>query len=241
MVTGGGSGIGQGIALGLASAGAQVTIIGRRWEQLEITVSQAKKDGLKVFSLPGDISELTKLDDLTGKASDIYGPIDILVNCAGMNPRVHADEVDIKTWEATIRLNLTAPFFLAKSLIPGMKKRRYGRIINVGSLQSYRAFPNGIAYGASKAGVLQLTRAMSEAWSNHGITCNAVCPGFFKTSLTKSLFDSPEEVERIRKCTTIGREGIPEDLAGISIFLASPASEYITGQSIFVDGGWTAK
>ena len=152
-----------------------------------------------------------------------------------------ADTVTPEKWNQTIQLNLSAPFFFAQALVPGMRKTGYGRIINIASLQSVRAFPDGIAYGASKGGVCQLTRAMAEAWSPNGITCNAIAPGFFPTELTGPIFESSERRNWAANQTAMGRNGELEDLAGISVFLASPASGYITGQTIFVDGGFTAK
>jgi NAD(P)-dependent dehydrogenase (short-subunit alcohol dehydrogenase family) len=141
------------------------------------------------------------------------------------------------------RLKFGTPFFLAKLLIPDMQKKRWGRIINIASLQSVRAFPNGLPYGTPKGGVIQLTRSMAEAWSGSasGITCNAIAPGFFKTALTASLFKDEKVIDALACQTIIGRNGIFEDLDGLTIFLASSASGYITGQAIFLDGGWSAK
>jgi NAD(P)-dependent dehydrogenase (short-subunit alcohol dehydrogenase family) len=138
---------------------------------------------------------------------------------------------------------LTAPFFLARQLVPSMRSKGWGKIINIGSLQSVRAFPNSVAYGASKGGVMQLTRAMAEAWSKDqsGITCNAIGPGFFKTGLTAPLYDEQEVIDALARQTIIGRNGEMSDLAGLVVFLSSRASDYITGQLIFLDGGWSAK
>ena len=146
-----------------------------------------------------------------------------------------------ESWQTTLNINLSMPFFLAQALVPGMREKGWGRIINIASLQSARAFPNGIAYGASKGGVAQLTRAMAEAWSAHGITCNALAPGFFPTELTAAVFGDPTVASANAQRTCIGRNGRLEDLAGPAIFLASPASDYVTGQILFVDGGFTAK
>jgi len=136
---------------------------------------------------------------------------------------------------------LTAPFFLAQALAPGMKGRNWGRIINIASLQSYRAFANSAPYGAAKGGILQLTRAIAQEWSPHGITCNAIGPGFFPTALTAPVFDNPDLAARNAAQTAIGRNGKLEDLYGVTVFLASEASAYITGQTLMVDGGFTAR
>jgi NAD(P)-dependent dehydrogenase (short-subunit alcohol dehydrogenase family) len=147
----------------------------------------------------------------------------------------------LDSWDATLNLNLAVPFFLARELVPAMQQRGWGRIVNIASLQSTRAFPNGLAYGASKGGITQLTRAMAEAWSRDGITCNAVAPGFFPTELTAPVYENPELLDRLAAQTAIGRNGVLPDLDGLTVFLASSASDYITGQVISIDGGFTAK
>jgi len=147
-----------------------------------------------------------------------FGNIDVLINAAGVNLREPSEAISFDSWNQTLDINLRAPFFLAKALVPAMQLQGWGRIINIASLQSERAFQNGLAYGASKGGVTQLTRAMAQSWSQHGINCNAIGPGFFKTELTEL-----------------------EDLVGTTVFLASKASDYVTGQLIYVDGGFTAK
>ena len=144
-------------------------------------------------------------------------------------------------WDVTLALNLTAPFFLSQALVPAMQARGWGRIVNFASLQTTRAFPGGIAYGTTKAGVAQMTRAMAEAWSASGITANAIGPGFFPTELTAAVFDDPERAARNAAQTCIGRNGRLEDIDGPLVFLCSDASAYVTGQVLMVDGGFTAK
>ena len=160
-----------------------------------------------------------------------------------MNLRESWDNVSEASWNTTIAINLTAPFFLARLLIPAMQEKGWGKIINIASLQSMRAFPNSAPYGASKGGVMQLTRAMAEAWSGNmsGITCNTIGPGFFKTGLTGPLYKDEKVINALARQTIIGRNGEMDDLRGLTIFLASRASDYITGQTIFLDGGWSAK
>ena len=196
----------------------------------------------RIACIAFDVSELKALPELAQKASQPFGAPDILINAAGLNPRKPWNELTPEIWEYTLRLNLSAPFFLAQALVPEMMRRGWGRIINIASLQSSRAFPNGLPYGASKGGIAQLTRGMAEAWSRPGtgITANAIAPGFFKTQLTAPLFDRPEVVEALARQTTMKRVGFAEDVQGLPMFLASPASDYITGQIIHIDGGWTA-
>ncbi|MEM6849203.1 MAG: SDR family oxidoreductase, partial [Pseudomonadota bacterium] len=170
-----------------------------------------------------------------------FGAPDILVQAAGINTREAADEVTAEGWDVTLAINLSAPFFLAQALVPAMKARGWGRIVNFASLQSFRAFPGGIAYGASKGAVAQMTRAMAEAWSPHGINANALAPGFIHTELTAAVFADEARAARNAAQTCVGRNGQPADLDGPLLFLASKASDYVTGQILAVDGGFTAK
>jgi NAD(P)-dependent dehydrogenase (short-subunit alcohol dehydrogenase family) len=169
------------------------------------------------------------------------GPIDILVNAAGINLRQPYAQVTPEAFDLHIALHLRTPFFLLQKLAPGMAERGWGRVLNIASLQSVRAFANSAPYGAAKGGVVQLTRAMAEAFSRHGITCNAIAPGFFPTPLTAPVFADPEVAAANAAKTAIGRNGELEDLYGATIFLCSDAAAYITGQTLFVDGGFTAK
>ncbi len=245
LVTGGSSGIGRAIAYHLARAGAAVLHVALPREEKALKEAVEEVETLKVSAAyeTCDVSNLDELPGMVERASSHFGSPDILVNAAGVNLREPWEEVSPETWNTTIAINLTAPFFLARLLVPSMRSKGWGKIINIGSLQSMRAFPNSIAYGASKGGVLQLTRAMAEAWSKDqsGITCNAIGPGFFKTGLTAPLYDDQQVIDALARQTIIGRNGELSDLAGLTVFLSSRASDYITGQMIFLDGGWTAK
>jgi len=241
LITGATSGIGQQQAMALAGAGAKIVAIGRRVERLEETVASIKAGGGEGAALQAELMLDGSLSSVAQQAAQYFGPIDILFNTAGVNLRQHADDVTEDSWKQTLDLNLGVPFSLAQHLVPAMRQKRWGRIINIASLQSSRAFKNGIAYGASKGGVSQLTRAMAEAWSSDGINCNAIAPGFFPTELTAKVFEDEAAAQRLADSTAIGRNGRLEDLDGITVFLASGASDYITGQVIAVDGGFTAK
>lgn len=229
VITGGGSGIGRAIAHSLSDAGADIVLVGRREDAL--------KDALG--SRSGKTIPLDLMDDAAPAQLAKETKADILVNAAGINPRQPADTISAKDWQSTIHLNLSVPFLVAQALVPSMEN--WGRIINIASLQSSRAFKNGIAYGASKGGVSQLTRAMAEAWSARGITANAIAPGFFPTELTAAVFGDTETSDMHANQTAIGRNGELDDLAGPAVFLASEASRYVTGQILHVDGGYTAK
>ena len=245
LVTGGSSGIGRAIASTLAAAGAAVIHAALEAEEnaLQEAVAQVERAGGKAASITCDVSRIDKLPGAVENASSFFGSPEILVNAAGVNLREPWDKVSENSWNKTIAINLTAPFFLARLLIPAMQEKRWGKIINIASLQSMRAFPNSAPYGASKGGVMQLTRAMAEAWSGNesGITCNAIAPGFFQTGLTRPLYDDQNVIDALARQTIIGRNGEMQDLSGLAIFLASRASDYITGQTIFLDGGWSAK
>jgi len=238
LVTGASSGLGRAAANFLVQAGAQVVGLARRAEALEQWSAEA---GGETAALAADLAAETDIAALAEKVSDPFGSPDILVNAAGLNLRQPADQVTPEGWAQTIALNLTVPFFLAQALVPAMREKRWGRIINFASLQSRRAFSNGIAYGASKGGVEQMTRAMAEAWSRDGINANALAPGFFKTELTGPVFADPAVSAMHAASTCIGRNGEMADIEGPLLFLASEASAYVTGQVLFVDGGYTAK
>jgi len=236
-VTGASSGLGATIAQALAEGGAKVVGVARRAGEIAAWAAT----GGEVAAISADLSDLDAIPDTARRVAEPYGAPDILVNAAGINTREPADDVTREGWQKTIDLNLSSPFFLAQALVPAMKAKGWGRIINFASLQTERAFPGGIAYGASKGGVGQLTRAMAEAWSAHGITANALAPGFFPTELTAAVFGDPDRAARNAEATCIGRNGTPADLVGPALFLCAPASDYVTGQVLFVDGGFTAK
>jgi len=240
-VTGASAGIGRSIASALAGVGAAVVGVARREAQLTDWQREAERDGGRAAACVADLSDPAGMPEVAARICAPFGAPDILVNAAGVNHREAAEAVSPESWRTTIEVNLSVPFFLAQALVPAMRAKGWGRIINIASLQSARAFPNGIAYGASKGGVAQLTRAMAESWSAQGVTCNAIAPGFFPTELTTAVFADPEVAEDYAARTCIGRNGRLEDLAGPAIFLASAASDYVTGQVLFVDGGFTAK
>lgn len=237
-VTGASSGLGARAATVLAAAGAKVVGVARREAEL---AAWQKNIGDSAAYVTADLADIAALKGLAEAVTAPFGAPDILVQAAGINTREAADEVTPEGWDITLNLNLSAPFFLAKHLVPGMKKKRWGRIVNFASLQTTRAFPGGIAYGATKGGVGQLTRAMAEAWSKDGINANAIGPGFFRTELTAAVFNDPERAARNAAQTCIGRNGEPEDIDGPLLFLTSDASAYVTGQVLMVDGGFTAK
>ena len=240
-VTGASSGLGRAIAGFLAAAGADLVLVARRESGLAAAAAEVEAQGRRAAAALADLTRLDEIDDLAARLAAPFGAPVVLVNAAGVNLREAAEAITPASWARTLDLNLAAPFFLARALVPGMRAAGYGRIVNIASLQSSRAFPKGLAYGASKGGVVQLTRAMAEAWSRHGVNANAIAPGFFPTDLTAPVFSDPERAARAAESTAIGRNGEPRDLAGAAVFLAAPASAYITGQTLYVDGGFSAR
>ena len=233
VVTGASSGIGRRLASAFRVAGAEVVAVARRADAL--AALEAECGAAPVVA---DLETVNGFDAFAARLAEPFGKPDILVNAAGVNLREPAAEVTRASWDRTLHLNLSVPFFLAQALVPGM---RDGAILNVASLQSVRAFPSGIAYGASKGGIAQLTRAMAEAWSGQGVRANAIAPGFFPTELTEAVFADADRAARNAAQTCIGRNGVLDDLVGPSLFLCSKAAAYVTGQVLFVDGGFTAK
>ncbi len=242
LCTGASSGIGRRMALTLSQAGADVVLVGRNENSLAEATEQINTEGGgQAKSMAADLLDRTVLGDVVAEASAVFGAPDILINAAGINLREPWDEISEASWDQTLDINLSTPFFLARHCIPGMQDKNRGNIVNVASLQSFRAFANSIAYGASKGGIAQLTRAMAEAWSPFGIVSNAIAPGFFPTELTRKVYQNPELLAHNAAMTAIGRHGELSDLDGATVFLASAAANYITGQIIAVDGGFTAK
>ncbi len=240
LVTGASSGIGRALAATLVEAGAAVCLLARRGDELAALADELNTGGGRAAAVACDLTDRAAMPAALDRAVACFGAPDILVNAAGINPRQPADKLSARDWDATIELNLSVPFFVAQRLAPAMCERGWGRIINLASLQSVRAFADGAPYGASKGGVMQLTRALAQAWSSRGVTCNAIAPGFFPTELTARVFADPARAEALAARTMIGRNGELDDLRGTLVFLASRASDYVTGQTLFVDGGFTA-
>ena len=237
-VTGASAGLGRQAATVLAAAGAKVVGVARRADAL---ADWSDEIGSAAAVVAADLSRRDSLGEIARQISQPFGAPDIVVHAAGINTREAADDVTPEGWAITLNLNLAAPFFLSQAFAPAMKEKGWGRIVSFASLQTTRAFPAGIAYGASKAGIGQLTRAMAEAWSADGITANAIGPGFFPTELTGPVFADPARAARNAAQTCIGRNGTLEDIDGPLLFLCSNASAYVTGQVLMVDGGYTAK
>ncbi|MGW8954148.1 SDR family NAD(P)-dependent oxidoreductase [Streptomyces sp. NPDC055709] len=239
VVTGGSSGIGRAIAGALARAGASVVIVARKEAQLAAAVGELTAEGCRAAWVSGDLSTRDGVRAAADEAAGVFGEPDILVNCAGVNLRPPMAELGEEVWDTTMAVNLEAPYLLGQRFGPGMAERGFGRIIHITSQQAHRAFVQSGAYGVSKGALESLARSQAEAWSPHGVTCNTLVPGFVMTPLNERLSSDAEKVAALAARTLVGRNGLAEDFAGAAVFLACRASAYVTGQSIFVDGGFS--
>ena len=240
VVTGGSSGIGRAIAGALAHAGARVVVVAREERRLDETVRELRAAGRAAVAISADVGDRDALDKAADAAAGEFGEPDILVNSAGINLRPPLGALTAGEWDLTMAVNLTAPFLLGQRFGPPMAERGWGRIINIASQQATRAFGNSGAYGASKGGLVSLTRSQSEAWASRGVCCNAISPGFVLTPLTAEVGLDPARSAALAARTMTGRNGQAADFEGVAVFLASRASDYVTGQVIFVDGGFSA-
>ncbi|MFJ2157202.1 SDR family NAD(P)-dependent oxidoreductase [Streptomyces sp. NPDC087856] len=240
VVTGGSSGIGRAAAGALARAGASVVVVARRERELAATVDELTAEGCRAAWVSGDLGTRDGVRAAADAVVEVFGEPDILVNSAGINLRPPLGELSEDVWDTTMSLNLEAPHLLSQRFGPGMAERGFGRIIHITSQQAHRAFAQSGAYGVSKGALESLARSQAEAWSPHGVTCNTLVPGFVLTPLNERLSSDPEMVKALASRTLIGRNGLAEDFAGATVFLASRASAYVTGQSVFVDGGFSA-
>src|ERR1700753_1342258 len=228
------------MAAALAGAGARVVILPRGHDDLRETVAGIEADGGEAAWVSADLADRAATATGADQAAAAFGEPDILVNCAGINLRPPMPELTADQWDQTMAVNLTAPFLLGQRFGPGMAERGWGRIINVTSQQYHRAFGNSGGYGSSKGGLAALTRSQSEAWSRSGVTVNSVCPGFVPTALNAVIANDPKRSAAMVARTMVGRNGAPEDFAGAAVFLASDSSAFVTAQTVYVDGGFSA-
>jgi 2-dehydro-3-deoxy-D-gluconate 5-dehydrogenase len=240
IVTGGNGGIGLGMAQGLAQAGAAILVAGRNSEKNDAAVAELTKGGAKAASVVVDVSDEKACGAMVAGAVKRFGRLDILVNNAGINIRKRPEEYTLAEWREIIDVNLTSAFICSRAVYPAMKKAGGGKIINIGSMTSIFGVPFAAPYGASKGGIVQLSRSFAAAWAGDNIQVNAVLPGWIDTPLTvRGRRDIAGLEERVKARTPAGRWGVPQDLAGIAVFLAAPASDFITGTAIPVDGGYS--
>lgn len=240
MVTGSTRGLGEVAAMALAKAGADVAVCGRVKSDLD-RVSGAIKDlGKNSAGFGFDVTSRKSLDEGVDQILKHFGHVDILINNAGLNRRVPVLEYPEEAWDLVINTNLKGYYLAAQAVVPQMIERGYGKVINISSIMGTVALPNQLAYASAKGGVNQMTKVMALEWAPKGVRVNAIGPTYFETEMVKEIRSDPERFNFINERTPMGRWGYPPELEGLVIFLAAPASDFITGQTIYIDGGWTA-
>lgn len=238
IVTGGNQGIGFAIARGFATAGATVVIANRRAAEGQKAADSIVKEGLKALAIPADVTSISSVASLVSKVMSDFGKIDILVNNAGLMIRKPVEDITEEDWDIVINTNLKGIFFCCQLVGGEMVKRKKGRIINISSLRSQKIAGNRSVYAISKAGVTNLTKVFAYEWGKHNITVNAIAPGTIITDFNRKHFeDHPDELAEIVKSIPKGRPGNPVDCVSAALFLASDASDFVTGQTLFADGG----
>jgi len=239
LVTGSGGGLGLAIARGLAAAGARVVLNGRNRGKLEAAIAALRAEGVAASAAAFDVTDVDAVAAGVATIEKDIGPLDIVVNNAAVNQRAPLDAFSTAEWHALLAANLDGPFYVAKSVIPGMRARRRGKIVNICSLASEIGRPNIVPYAASKGGLQMLTRALAVELAPHNVQVNGIAPGFFKTDMNAPLIADAEFSAWVARRTPAGRWGEPPEIAGAAVFLASSAADYVTGHVLFVDGGFS--
>ena len=241
IVTGGNGGLGLGMALGLAEAGANIVVAARNQEKTAAAVSQIQAHGVKAIGMAVDVNLESDLAAMVGQTMEAFGRVDILVNNAGMTVRKEPQELSVDEWDQVLNVNLRAGFLAAREVYPHMKSQGGGKIICIGSMFSiFGGGGSGAPYSSSKGGVVQLSKSLAVAWAKDNIQSNAILPGWFMTELTSTVpVTQPERFDLISRRIPTGRWGEPEELKGAVVFLASRASDYVTGAVLAVDGGYS--
>jgi NAD(P)-dependent dehydrogenase (short-subunit alcohol dehydrogenase family) len=239
IITGAGRGIGRALALGLAEAGADVALVARTMDDLERTAAEIRSLGRNAYAYPCDLTRTSELESTFSAIVSQAGKIDVLINNAGMNIRTPALDVTEDEWEKIMQTNLKSAFFLSQLAARHMKEKGGGTIVNIASVSGHMALRTGIVYASTKAAMIQMTKNMALEWATYGIRINAIGPWYFRTPLSEKLLDDPSFLQAVLARTPMKRVGELPELVGPALFLASDASSYMTGQTLFVDGGMT--
>ncbi len=239
VVTGGTKGLGKNSAMALAKAGADIAVCGRNRDDLKRVSRAIREMGRDSQGFVLDVTSKKSVHDGIGDILKHFGKIDILLNNAGLNHREPVVDYPEEAWNLVINTNLKGYFLVTQAVAPHMLERGYGKVINMGSILGKIALPNQLAYASAKGGVVQMTKIMALEWAKKGIRVNAIGPTYFETEMVKPIRDDPERFNFINTRTPMGRWGYLPEMEGIVIFLAAPASDFITGQTIYIDGGWT--
>ena len=241
VITGGNGGIGLGMAKGMAAAGATIVVAGRDAAKNTAAVSEIVSAGGKASAIPVDVLVEESCRALIADTMKTHGRLDILVNNAGMSIRKQPEDYTLAEWHTVLDSNLTSAFLCSQAAYPAMKKGGSGKIINIGSMMSIFGAPFATAYAASKGGMVQMTKSLATAWAKDGIQVNAILPGWIDTALTRRAREQVNGLhDSVLKRTPAARWGVPDDFAGIAVFLAAPASDFVTGAAIAVDGGYSS-
>ncbi|MCA9245507.1 MAG: SDR family oxidoreductase [Planctomycetales bacterium] len=240
VVSGGSRGIGRAIAVGFAQRGATVIATGRDAQALQATAERLAADGGRARTFACDVANPEAIRDFAKQVSEEFGRVDTLVNCAGVNRRKAAETVSDDDYDFVLDINLRGAFVMTRELGRGMLSRGTGNVINIASLNTDRPLKNVAPYAMSKSGMGAMTRALALEWGARGVRVNAIAPGFILTDLTTKLWADPTMRAWGERNTPLGRLGEPQDMVGAAIFLASPAAGFMTGQTLYVDGGFTA-
>ena len=241
VITGASKGLGREMAESLASAGAQVTLVARNEELLSEVVRGIQSRGGAADYVVADVTDETAASEVEQAVRERFGVCDILINNAGINNRKPIEEMSLDEWHEILEVNLTGPFMMSRAIVPGMKEKNWGRIINMTSIMSHVSLPNRTGYSTTKAGLLGFTRALALELASHNITVNGISPGPFATEMNRSLIEDPEKNRQFLSRLPIGRWGRVEEIGQLAVYLCSEGAGYMTGTDLVIDGGWTAQ
>lgn len=241
VVTGASKGLGRQMAEALAAAGAQVVLVARNESLLADVVQGIRESGGEAEHVAADVTDETAGSEVEQAVQEFYGDCDILINNAGINNRKPIEEMSLDEWNEMIAVNLTGAFIMSRTFIPGMKRKKWGRVINLTSIMSHVSLPNRTAYSTTKSGLLGFTKALALELASHNITVNGISPGPFATEMNRPLIEDPEKNRQFLARLPVGRWGRVEEIGQLAVYLCSEGAGFLTGTDVVIDGGWTAQ